>query len=558
MEYQEFEVRISRAERDQYLVEVLRSPAGETSTLTKLPIERAELHAQLAELRLPFTEKIQLVEMGQVLYDFLFMPPIARCWERSLGSVQAAEQGLNLRLRIEDTELAQLPWELIYDRDLERFLIASLQTPLLRYIPLPEPVLPVSIRPPLRLLLAISSPPDYPPLNVDREKQWITEALAHLFHRNAVSVDILESTTRQTLQTWLRRDYHILHYIGHGYVDEGIGSGNLVLTDESTQQASFQDAETLSYLLQYSSIRLVFLNACQTAVTSGTEAFLGVAQSTVRAGLPAVVAMQFDIPDASAANFARAFYGSLAEGFPVQAAVTEGRKAVLATTGPDFKDWATPALFMRSPTGVLFKQRTGTGIKVSIGGDVTSSSVVTAGRDITIRDLPEDQRSGGKYDIHVEQAHGLVIGDSARVEQHFPGDPPLRAESLRRQLRIHQSNLTRLEMQALEYGQADVPLWLLEEIKFTQAEIRRLEEELATPATIETVPELSQVRRILVEYFDLEELRTLCFDLGVDFDNLRGEGKSSKARELIAYLQRRDQLNRLTRYIRQLRPNISI
>lgn len=75
--------------------------------------------------------------------------------------------------------------------------------------------------------------------------------------------------------------------------------------------------------------------------------------------------MQFDIPDTSAATVARAFYDSLADGFPVQAAVTEGRKAILAETGPDCKDWATPALFMRSPTGVLFMQSGGTDERIS-------------------------------------------------------------------------------------------------------------------------------------------------------------------------------------------------
>jgi len=43
---------------------------------------------------------------------------------------------------------------------------------------------------------------------------------------------------------------------------------------------------------------------------------------------------------------------------------------------------------------------------------------------------------------------------------------------------------------------------------------------------------LVELRRSLEETFDLEEFRTLCFDLGVDYDALRGEGKSAKIREL--------------------------
>ena len=41
-----------------------------------------------------------------------------------------------------------------------------------------------------------------------------------------------------------------------------------------------------------------------------------------------------------------------------------------------------------------------------------------------------------------------------------------------------------------------------------------------------TPPErLAQLRENLDSHFDLAELRTLCFDLGVDFDNLPAVGK---------------------------------
>jgi hypothetical protein len=54
-----------------------------------------------------------------------------------------------------------------------------------------------------------------------------------------------------------------------------------------------------------------------------------------------------------------------------------------------------------------------------------------------------------------------------------------------------------------------------------------------------------QLRQTLVNRFDLEELRTLCDDLDIDFDNLRGEGKAGKARELVLFMRRRDRLDEL-------------
>ena len=47
-----------------------------------------------------------------------------------------------------------------------------------------------------------------------------------------------------------------------------------------------------------------------------------------------------------------------------------------------------------------------------------------------------------------------------------------------------------------------------------------------------------QLRRKLDEHFDKEELRLLCFDLGVDFDNLPGDSKAIKAMELVALMER--------------------
>ena len=55
-------------------------------------------------------------------------------------------------------------------------------------------------------------------------------------------------------------------------------------------------------------------------------------------------------------------------------------------------------------------------------------------------------------------------------------------------------------------------------------------------------------QRLLV--LDLEELRTLCFYLEVDYDNLRGEGKSAKARELIRGLERQNRVHEIESYLK--------
>lgn len=55
---------------------------------------------------------------------------------------------------------------------------------------------------------------------------------------------------------------------------------------------------------------------------------------------------------------------------------------------------------------------------------------------------------------------------------------------------------------------------------------------------------LTLFRRLLL-VADLEELRTLAFRLNVNYDDLRGEGREAKARELVALLERGDRLREL-------------
>lgn len=65
---------------------------------------------------------------------------------------------------------------------------------------------------------------------------------------------------------------------------------------------------------------------------------------------------------------------------------------------------------------------------------------------------------------------------------------------------------------------------------------------------------LVALRQVLSSLFDAGELRTLCFDMHIDFDDLYGEGKSDKARELVAYCVRHGRIAELAARCRELRP----
>jgi tetratricopeptide (TPR) repeat protein len=68
--------------------------------------------------------------------------------------------------------------------------------------------------------------------------------------------------------------------------------------------------------------------------------------------------------------------------------------------------------------------------------------------------------------------------------------------------------------------------------------------------------DVMSLHRGLIEYFNEEELRDLCFRLDVDYDDLPGVGKAGKARELVTYHERRGILPKLAAMCRQLRPNV--
>ena len=56
--------------------------------------------------------------------------------------------------------------------------------------------------------------------------------------------------------------------------------------------------------------------------------------------------MQFEISDQAAITFAHEFYGAVADGYPVDAALAEARKGIFAQGGD--LEWGTPVLYMRA------------------------------------------------------------------------------------------------------------------------------------------------------------------------------------------------------------------
>jgi CHAT domain-containing protein len=248
-----------------------------------------------------------------------------------------------------------LPWEYCFDKDMD-FLALNRDLPLVRYIE--QPFIPDNILAPrpARVLLASAGPSDMGAVDAAGEAKHIHHELQPLVDRGELEIQHLNPATLDDLQTELVRFRpHILHFIGHGTFDVDQGRGALILErkDGTSHPVS---SRQLGRLLQGTEVKVIILNACKTASHNENNAFMGLAPALVRAEVPAVIAMQFAMPDDTAARFARQIYHFLALGLPLDRAITEAR-INLYTYDDENIFWAIPVLFMRAEDGVIWQER---------------------------------------------------------------------------------------------------------------------------------------------------------------------------------------------------------
>jgi hypothetical protein len=350
--------------RDGIYPVIVRSPAGEGRGTFQIPSPGEEPPSDDApsgseaarDARPSAPVRPDPIETGSRLFQALFSGAVRDLFERSLGRIDHdPEVGLRIVLGFdpdqpETARLAALPWELLYRKDQRQFLNFSRKSPVVRFLNVPRS-LPPLLEPPVRILVAISSPAGYPPLDTERELRRIEEALGPV--ANAKRTILLEATPETLRARLLAETFHVLHFMGHGTFDAASGQGALLLEDGEGGERRVSGPVMADLMRDFTSLRLVFLNACRTAELSDkTDPFAGLAAALVMAGVPAVLGMQIPISDAAAIAFSGAFYERLAAGDPIDTATVEGRMAI-HLKDPGSQEWATPVLFLRSPDGRL-------------------------------------------------------------------------------------------------------------------------------------------------------------------------------------------------------------
>jgi hypothetical protein len=533
--YLDFDLLIERAEQG-YRARVLRCPAVPAACGFALPFSDLELENFL--LKIGYTRgKVRRLEsrntelakdFGRRLFEAAFGDEVRGCLRQSLDVANQQDAGLRLRLHLTGApELADLPWEFLYDPALNRFFVLSGKTPLVRFLDLPERIRPLAVQPPLRVLGMISSPAGYEPLDVDREWAKLAEAVADLTGQGLVTVERLAQPTLAALQRRLRRgQYHIFHFVGHGAFDERAQDGVLLLEDEKKEGRPVSGQELGTLLRDHTSLRLAILNACEGGRASRTDPFAGTAQSLVQQGIPAVIAMQFEVADETAILFSREFYAAIADGYAVDAALAEARKAIFAADGD--LEWATPVLYMRAPDGRIFDYRQIVEPQGRGQRELAALRAAEERRRVELNDLYERAAAAFRQGAWAEAAR--LCGQLLDLQPHYRDAETLLAKARNR--------LEAASLPPPPSVRPGKPTDLPEETVASTSESLR-----------------SRLRQGLSDLFSEEELRTLCFDLGVDYENLPGSGKIGKAREIVAYFERRSSIPQLITQCRRLRPN---
>lgn len=333
----------------------VRSDAAEPPTAFGRIIgmhERIKKYTSREEGSLP--ENDELINFGRELFDALFQGDVKRLYDEARS--RNPRRKLDLVLTSMIPWLAEKPWEFAYDSRRKTFLA----TEEVHFVRNALTSIPVDVIEPrfdrLRILVAAAQPVGFGELSARQEERIIRRGFQTLVNGGSVDIDVLPHATPEKLQLALAREqYAILHFIGHGVFADG--EGKLVFENQRGGKAVLGETQ-VRQLLCNRGLSLVFLNSCQSASGSMSEFNKGLAQSLVSHGLPALVANQYSVLDASAASFAGAFYRELARGLSIGHAACEARIAVNCSLQGDIIDWAVPVVYARDPGMVLCSRST--------------------------------------------------------------------------------------------------------------------------------------------------------------------------------------------------------
>jgi len=178
----------------------------------------------------------------------------------------------------------------------------------------------------IKVLGMVASPEDLPPLNVEREKQRVEArhravAGARRGRGDVAPTALAGAAARHAQGPMERVPFSSATPLPTPYLDEGTRRWSAPAA-RRTELTATPDGPAAG---RHASLRLVVLNACE-APRAATMSVLRHAATLIRRGLPAVVAMQYEITIVRQSPSRRRSTSPLADGLPIDASVAEARK----------------------------------------------------------------------------------------------------------------------------------------------------------------------------------------------------------------------------------------
>lgn len=308
---------------------------------------------------------VNLVALGQQLYNALFQGTLRDSWITAQGIAQNHQQVLRLRLGLKDTRLARLPWEVMHAGD--RPLATGPYIAFSRYQSgiSPGSRLPSTNRLKLsddgvvRVLMVLSSPADKTSLDLLKQESIRLQAELHRqlprtieggSYLPEIDLTLLNQPGREELTQALEQGrYHVLHYSGHSNL--GPNGGEIYLVSSRTGLTETLTGDDLAGLLVNNNIQMAVFNSCWGAYTATLDnndsGERNLTDSLVKRGIQSVLAMSERIPDEVALTLTQLFYRNLSQGYPVDLCVSRVRQGLISAYGSHQLYWALPILYFQ-------------------------------------------------------------------------------------------------------------------------------------------------------------------------------------------------------------------
>ncbi len=123
-------------------------------------------------------------------------------------------------------------------------------------------------------------------------------------------------------------------------------------------------------------------------------------------------------------------------------------------------------------------------------------------------------------------------------------------------LQMARHTLAALEEKAAGYTVLTIPASLVNELEAKREKVAALETRLAAPRASAAPPDRAALRAKLAEHFNVDELRLLCFELGIQDENL-SDKLDIMALELVRHCERYVMTDQLVAACRRIRPEVA-